>query len=253
MPTLSDYLTGQLQEYLMRPDVVERMKPFQTAYNGALSTLSGFCERIGAIIQRVAESPPSPGYEPWLIEHGSNPIAARGLAHLMVRRGKRIAKDSLRLTEAVKAVRFLASPSGQRRAISRKVAVLLAVWQETSVMDTIFEGTGLDVFEFVRVLESVAKGDELAYPQLKEFSASLAPHLAIPQGPKISAESAAHELFLEDVVPRMDRPRAYSWNEIEGRFTDSITEATRREFAAPDFDPRPAYRRIKARQKALLN
>lgn len=233
----------------MRPDVVERMKPLQTAYDGALRAFSGFCEQVGAVVQRVAESPSSPGYEPWLIEHGSNPIVARGMAHLMVRRGNRIAKEGVSLPAAVDAIRFLASPGRQRRAISRKADVLLAAWEETSVMDTIFEGTGLDVFEFVRVLKSVAKGDELAYPRLKEFAASLAPHLAISRGPKVSAESAAHEFFLEDVVPRMDRPRAYSWNEIEERFTDSITEATCREFGLPDFDPRPAYRRLAARKK----
>jgi hypothetical protein len=33
-------------------------------------------------------------------------------------------------------------------------------------------------------------------------------------------------------------------------FTDPLTEATRLEFNVPEFDPRPAYRRVKARAGA---
>jgi hypothetical protein len=76
VPTLVDHL----QEYLTRPDVGERMKPLQTVCDGLLRAFRGFCEQIGAVIQRMAESRPSPGYEPWLIERGSNPILARMIA-----------------------------------------------------------------------------------------------------------------------------------------------------------------------------
>jgi hypothetical protein len=38
--TLIDYL----KEYLARPDVVERMKPWQTAYDGLLKAFSRLCE-----------------------------------------------------------------------------------------------------------------------------------------------------------------------------------------------------------------
>jgi hypothetical protein len=46
IPTLVDHL----QEYLTHPDVVERMKPFQTACDGLLRALSGFCKQIGAVV-----------------------------------------------------------------------------------------------------------------------------------------------------------------------------------------------------------
>jgi hypothetical protein len=88
VPTLAD----RLQEYLTRPDVVERMKPLHTACDGLLKAFSGFCKLIGAVVQRGPESPPSEGYEPWLIERGINPILARMMARLLVRRGKRSAK-----------------------------------------------------------------------------------------------------------------------------------------------------------------
>src|SRR5580704_8307959 len=105
IPTLVDHL----QEYLTHPDVVERMKPLQTACDGLLRALSGFCKQIGAVVQRVAESPPSPGYEPWLIERGSNPILARMIAGLLVRIGNRSAEESRR-----------ASGSRSRNPIPRK-------------------------------------------------------------------------------------------------------------------------------------
>jgi hypothetical protein len=242
VPTLADHL----QEYLTRPDVVKRMKPLQPACDGLLRAFSGFCTLIGAVIQRVAESPPSKGYEPWLIERSINPIVARMMAGLLVRRGNRIAKESVRLTAVVRAVRFLAKPGRNRRAISSRVDVLLAAWEETSVIETIFADAGLNEFEFMRLVKSVSEGDEGAFHRFTEIAASLAPHLPIRRGLKVCAASAAHEFFLEYTVKRME-PRAYTWNEPKGQFTDSATEATRREFARRHFDPRPAYRRLKAR------
>jgi hypothetical protein len=200
------------------------------------------------VVQRVAESPPSPGYEPWLIERGINPILARMMARLLVRRGKRPAKESVRLPAVVRAFRFLANPRRNRPAISRRVDVLLRAWEETSIIETIFDDAGLDEFEFIRLLKSVAEGHQVGYRRLTEIAASLAPHLPVRRGRKVSAASAAHEVFLEYAVMRME-PRAYSWNEPKGQFTDPVTEATRREFVRRPFDPRPAYRRLKARQK----
>jgi hypothetical protein len=244
VPTLVDHL----QEHLTRPDVGERMKPLQTVCDGLLRAFSGFCKQIGAVIQRMGESPPSPGYEPWLIERGSNLILARMIARLLVRRGNQSAMESVRLPAVVRAVRFLATPRRKRQAISRKVDVLLAAWEETSIIETIFDDAGLNESEFVRSLRSVAEGHQVGCHRLTEIAASLAPHLSIPRGLKVGAASAAHEFFLEDVVMPME-PRAYSWNEPKGKFTDPVTEATRREFERRHFDPRPAYRRLKARQK----
>jgi hypothetical protein len=200
VPTLVDHL----QEHLTRPDVGERMKPLQTVCDGLLRAFSGFCKQIGAVIQRMGESPPSPGYEPWLIERGSNLILARMIARLLVRRGNQSAMESVRLPAVVRAVRFLATPRRKWQAISRKVDVLLAAWEETSIIETIFDDAGLNESEFVRSLRSVAEGHQVGCHRLTEIAASLAPHLSIPRGLKVGAASAAHEFFLEDVVMPMD-------------------------------------------------
>jgi hypothetical protein len=245
VPTVAEHLIALTQGYFARADVMERMKPLEAAW---AKIFSGFFEKADAALQRVADSPPSPGYEPWLIEHGYNPILARMMAALVVRRGNRIAKENVKLPATVKAIRFLAKPGRTRRAISRKVNLLLAVWEETSVMDTILNDTGLDVFEFVRVLKLVASGEEVAYPRLTEIAALLTPRMSIPRGIKVSAASAAHEFFLEEGVSRIEQ-RAFTYNEPEGKCTDPVTEATRREFGRRHFDPRPAYRRLTARHK----
>ena len=219
----------------------------QSACDSLLDAFSGSCKQIKAVVQRVAESPPSRGYEPWLIEHGIDPILARMIAALSVRSGNRSAKERVRLPAVLGALRFLAHHRHNRRTIFRRVEVLLAAWEETSIIETIFDDADLNEFEFIQSLKSVVEGHEVAYHRLKEIAACLAPHLPTRRGPKVSAASAAHEFFLENVVmPR--KPRAYTWNELEGKCTDPVTEATRREFECGHFDSRPAYRRLKARQ-----
>jgi hypothetical protein len=247
VPTLVELF----EQYLKRPDVVEQMRPAQAACDEWLRLFQRTAVLIGGTIQRVAELPRSPGYEPWLIKQGSNPIAARGMAHLIVRHGSRISKESLRLSPVVKAIRFLAKPSRNRPAISRNVAILLTAWQETSIIETIFDDAGLDEFQFIAALKSVAGGNQAAYRQLMEIAAPLLPYLPTRRGRKVSAESAAHEYFLGYTVPfmRPNGPGAYSWNDPEQRFTDSMTEATRREFDLPHFSPRSASHRLKARKQ----
>jgi hypothetical protein len=240
-------LTDHFIEYLARPDVVERMKPWQTAYDGLLRAFSRFCEQTVAVIQHAAESPPSVGYEPFLVERNLNPVLARMMAHLLVRRGKRCANESVRLPAVVGAIRFLAKPGRGRRAILRKAEVLLAAWEETSIIETIFDDADLSASEFIGLLRAVVEGHEVACPRITEIAAAVAPHLSIPRGLKVSAASAAHEFFLECVVGPIEL-RAYTWNEIPGKCTDPATEATRREFANSNFDPRPAYRRLKSRR-----
>src|ERR1700730_3686016 len=80
--TVTDYFI----EYLARPDVVERMKPWQTACDGLLKAFSGLCEQTVAVIQHAAESPPSVGYEPFLVERSFDPILAQMMARLLVHR-----------------------------------------------------------------------------------------------------------------------------------------------------------------------
>jgi hypothetical protein len=238
MPTITDHLQDFLKFFFSQPEIAERLKP----YDAALEKVRAFGFEI---VRRVQETPPSPGYESWLVAHGVHPLFGRTLAGLTVRSGNRVAKDRARLPTVASAIKFLASPGHHHGSISRRVAVLLAAWKETSVVETIFDTAGLDVFEFVRLLESYSAGNETEYPRLREIAASLAPHLPVRRGPKISAASAAHEFFLKNVVAELETRHAYTWDAYQGKCTDSATEATRREFSRPSFDPRPAYRRSK--------
>lgn len=190
--------------------------------------------RVGLVIKSVSELPPSPGYEPWLIARGGNRIAARGLAALSVRHGKRLERDARRLPEVVEAIKFLARPRRNRPAIFRKVAILLAAWHETSVFDQIFKDAGLDVFAFVRLVESTSRGEELAYLSLREMAASLEPYLPETRGRKITAAAAAYEFLMEDMTEIVGQS-AYTWKDLpdgktKGDFVDPATLATRREF-----------------------
>lgn len=245
MPTIGDHLENQLRLHLERSDVREQLKPLQAIcdklYRAGLAVAEAF--------KRIAESAPSSGYEPWLVEHGYDPVLARGMAHLIAHQGNRCARDSARLSLVVHAVRFLAEPRRNKPARNRRVTLLLAAWQETSVIETIFEKAGLDDFEFIRSLESAANGNEDAYRHVTKIAAELAPHLSMSRGPKISAASVAHESFLEEAVNRI-RPRRYTYNIVEEDFTDPVTAATRREFNDNDFDPQSAVRRLKTRSRA---
>jgi hypothetical protein len=82
-----------------------------------------------------------------------------------------------------------------------------------------------------------------------EIAATIAPRLSIPRGPKISAASATHEVFLETVAELL-APRAYTRDPISEIYTDRWTAATRQEFRDPDFNPQAAHLRAKARRVA---
>jgi hypothetical protein len=242
--TLIDYL----KEYLARPDVVEQMKPVEAVFVGLSKVYGGMFQMAWTISQRAIESSPSIAYEPFLVEHGVKPVWARGLASLTICRGKRCANESIRLPAVVGAIRFLAKPGRGRRAILRKAEVLLAAWEETSIVETIFDDAALRASEFIGLLKSAVEGREVVCPRTREIAAAVAPHLSIPRGPKISAASAAHEILLEEFVS-VTGSQGYTWDSYKEDYSDPLTRATRREFRDPDFDPRAAYRRVRARRK----
>jgi hypothetical protein len=252
VPTFADHLWEYLKrEYLKRPDVIERIKTWDAALARVKEALRGPCNEISAAIQRVAESEPSRGYEPMLVERGAHPIVARMMARLLVRRGTRIAHESEWYPRVVDAIRFLATPGRRRSAIVTRAQFLLAAWERTSIIETIFGAAGLDVFEFIEALKLAVEGDQIAWRRVSEIAASIAPHASIQRGPKVRAASAAHEFLLEE-TGQLTGSRAYTWsddkgNDDRGDFTDPLTKATRLEFDQPDFDPRPAHRRVKAR------
>lgn len=240
-------LHARLREYQRLPQAIGQLNALVAAFMPILGAFHELLSQIGAVmVQWANEKPASRGYERWLIEQGFDPILARMMAALQVHVGRRVAMDNRRLPEVVRAVKFLARPHRNRKAISRRVKILLAAWNETSVIETVFSNAGLDEFPFIRVLEGAAEGQETAYQGVVGIAAALVPHLPNPRGRRVGAASAAHESFLENVV-RVRKPSRYTWNDLSGKFTDPVTEATSREFGDRSFDPRPAFRRIDSR------
>ena len=76
----------------------------------------------------------------------------------------------------------------------------------------------------------------------------MAPHLPLARGPKVSAPSAAHEIFLHEFGGLPARRRAYSRHNRAKEHASAATEATRREFNVSHFDQRSVRRRL-ARRK----
>jgi hypothetical protein len=249
-----DYVADHLFAKEPRPDVIDQEKPMHPGARVFVELYFQFATMIGSAVVRISKLPPSRGYEPLLIANGWNSIAARGLAAIAVRSGKRQAKESKWRRPVFDAIRFLAVPGRQKRAILARVKVLITAWKETSIIETAFDKAGLHETKFINLLEATSNGENVDYRQLAEIAAEIAPHLSLPRGPKISAPSATLEFLLEDGAPELiKKRRPYSRHSRSEEYCDALTEATRREFATPNFDSRSARRRSKARLDARTN
>lgn len=235
MATLTDLIAAQLA----RPDVAASV-PQQARQTW--QTFESLLLQIGGVLVRVAQSPPSPGYETWFVEKGGGRLGARGLAQLLVHAGKRRAHDHYWRGKAVEALRDLAQLRSWS-AVRKRADTLLDCWNESAVLETIFDDAGHDVFEFVRLLKEAQAGNTSVFNRLAVIAAALRPFLTVARGPKPSPASEAHALFL--TAGRDFGARAYTWNDLDERFTDSQTRATRRAFNEPNFNPVPARRRVK--------
>lgn len=189
----------------------------------------------------------SPGYEPLLIKRGENTLLARVKAYLTVNQGRKIANESRRYREVVTTIRFLAKPNRSRWAVNRKIAILLAASRETTIIRAIFIEAGLSDHILINLLPWAAQGNEMATERILEIARMAVPRIRMRRGPKVTAASAAHELFLEKHGIR--GASAYSYSDLEEDFIDEATKATRLEFPGTRFGPQPASRRLKARRQ----
>ena len=140
---------------------------------------------VGVTMTRVANLPPSKGYESYFIAAGGGTIGARGLAYVAVRHGKRVAREAKCYDEVANAIRFLAK-ARQRGAIERRARTLLKAWNETSVVETLFDAAGLNVFEFIRLLQELDDHGNTDYERLAHLAAQMVPHLSLSRGPKVA-------------------------------------------------------------------
>jgi hypothetical protein len=218
--------------------------PLDARYERTCEPLIGFLESIGRLIQFVANSPPSLGYEPLLCAGGCDLILARAIAMLMVRIGKRRATEGKRQTGVFAAFLFLAKPHRHPNARARRAKVLIAAWQETSIIETALDKVGIDVSEFVKLLHDAARGLSHQYSRLQEIALAIVRSQSPPMGPKMTAQSISMEYFLDHFPNYSKRPQAFGRKRPDGD-SDLVAEATRREFGLAQFDGRPARRRIK--------
>jgi hypothetical protein len=236
-----------LAELLTRPDLIDRL-PIASAAQEILKAFGRLVTQIGAALLRVAEAPPSPRYEPYLIGLGCNPIAARGLATIVFRSGRRQANDARQQRRVFEAIRFLAKAGRQRHTALLRARTLLSAWENSSVIEEIFANLHRDEFEFIRLLKSVVETRGRVPVRLREIAADVALRLSCRRGPKISAQTIAHELFMQNVAAfTKQKAPAYTWSPDQEDFIDSLTWATRCEFSDLHFDPRTARQRAKAR------
>ena len=250
MPTFADLVVAEFA----RSEVVERPKPWgelfvefqKTMGDTVQKMMGGMVQMARAIAERAEENFPSKAYRPYLEARGFAPFLARGLGSLTISLGTRQANEARRVAPVVEAIRFLAQGNRQRRAILSRAKVVLAASEDTSIVDELFRNAGFNKGEFLRLLQTLVDGGAIDREPIRTIAAAIVPSLPRARGRKISAASAAHELFLETNA-YFGFPAGYTWSDIEGECLDQRTKATRLEFDDPDFDPRSARRRVKRR------
>jgi hypothetical protein len=253
MPTVLDHL----RTHLIGDEAADRLEQVLAALNARLASIpvtavpvrSEFvwpapskADQENPILK--AMSTPSPGYEPLLTAAGWNQLAARGVAKIAVRHGRRRALESKLQRPVVDAIRFLALRKRQRRAVLRCAKIILAAWRSSTVIESMFASVNVDECKFMRLLEDAVDNDEIDYQRITDSATVIASRLSVARGPKVSAASAAYEFILnpefEFSIPQCRHP-TYPYGRAE--YINALTAATRLEFNEPNFDPRPAQRR----------
>jgi hypothetical protein len=214
-----------------------------------LIQLAPFLERAAKwareATERLERLPAVPGYEPFLIERGDSPLAARMSSYFVINLSS-VAVTEVRMERRViEAIRFLAKPGRSRRGVSRRVETLLRGWDGSSSLRCIRK-EDISIHQLTWALEAFARGEPGACELLRQTAAAMAPRLAVHRGPKPRQASIGHELFLS-----LTGSAGYTWDPGQEDFIDPRTRATRLAFRDPDFDPRPAHRRERQRLRTV--
>ncbi|HEU5067794.1 MAG TPA: hypothetical protein VFT61_06380 [Sphingomicrobium sp.] len=234
MPTIIEHLQELVIRHAEANNWAARTTP-------TLERVADLSSRLGLIMYKAAKAPPSPGYEPWLVKNGWSRIPARMMARLIVHHGERVANDLAWEPKARRALKALANPNIKSLAKRRRIKDLLSAWHKSHIVETIFDDAGLDVLQFIPLLEAEQGHAVPSDPRIAQLAA-LAISYPAKRGPKVSVASAAHGFVLENVLPGVGGA-AYSWSSVSRGCTDHASEATLREFGLPRFDARAAVRR----------
>jgi hypothetical protein len=161
---------------------------------------------------------------------------------------QRTAATSKRSWEFAQALRRLANPRQETKAFLADAKVALEAMGGTELTRGLFEG--LPRFAgllFIRALKLCLTGDLSHRAEVCRISKAIWRRVAVSRGPKLTHASAAHEYFLE--TQSIFKKATFTWSPEVEDFTDRLTQATREEFDDPDFNPVPARRRLRAKQR----
>jgi hypothetical protein len=238
----ADYLLGKFDGQTA-VDLTKKLDTLDPAIRSMVEAFQESAAIVGFGIHAIMKLPCSDGYEPFLAKNGFNPVAARGVSNLITASARRQRTDLEWMGSVVGGIRLLAKPRQKAATTKGAIQLLLSAAESTTVFETIFQDDLDREREFIRLLEGALQEGRPSQ-RLTEIAASLTKTPALRRGPKTKASSIAHELLLREGVAA-NGSTAYTYSEINGDFTDDLTQATRREFNEPDFRPRAARNRIR--------
>jgi hypothetical protein len=222
-----------------RPGFAQRLETLQP-----LDKLEEKIFSLAMMASTFALIPTSKSYEPLLTSAVKSSLAARGMAFIITKVGRRIAQESKELPGVANALRAIARDKCRDSTVMKKAVYLHGVINRTTVIDTLFAERNLEnpYWAFVKALRPAVSGNKLAIEELKRVATLLASTLRYSRGPKLSAASVAHEL-LQETLAHFGAPAGYTRNPYARRFSDPASIATGQEFGIHNFDPQAAHRR----------
>lgn len=209
--------------------------------------------RIADAVQAIESSHPVPGYEEQLRSPEDHPVVAKAMAHQVLRLGEERltqAEPSRMLASAVRALLRAEKSSHlvvSRRAAQIKIALTNSVAKKAFEQACEQAGEISAIYNIEPLLNEVIERQGASREALLTICRKVKPRLPDPRGRSRKLISATHEVFLEVTG------RAYTHDPVNEDFIDPATQATRIAFSEPDFDPRPARRRLNKRAARSTN
>ncbi len=212
----------------------------------------GSVKQLADALKRLAAEPLVPGYVPFLIQQGSPAFEARLIDRAIHHYGVLLVQEERAersLASALRAVSRVANAS--TLVIARRAKALCNPLCDPCVAAALSNachdaGHPELADELSVITKKAADRDPAACRVLTRSAARLLPCLPDPRGRPVAPATAMHELLLDELHSR-GKPRAFTWSAYDEAFVDIASKATQIAAGDPDFDPRPASRRRKAR------
>jgi hypothetical protein len=197
---------------------------------------------------RGLKYPKDSGYAKFFVELGYDRNWAGLLAAKAVEVGRVRVATRKKGLEFAQALRRLANPRLEKEIFLTNAKVVLEAMTGTQLTRGLLdELPALEALSFVPALHSCLTGDLSDRSEIGRIAKAIYRRVAVSRGPKLTLASAAHESFLES--QSIFGSVAFTWSDGHGDYTDRLTQATREEFDNPDFSPKSARKRLRAKQQ----